>query len=105
MGLLAKLLGLGTEELPEEAVLLDVRSPAEYAAGHIWDAILLPLSAVALNIDRVAPEKSSPIIVYCQSGARSASARQHLLQIGYRNVVNGGGLHALAKRINRDIVR
>lgn len=108
MGLLTKILGLGDdapEALPEQALLLDVRSPAEYASGHIRDAIPIPLSDIAMDIGRVAPEKSAPIIVYCQSGGRSASARQQLLQMGYQNVVNGGGLHTLAGRIGRDIVR
>lgn len=109
MGFFSKLLGSKNEALPEalpeNAVLIDVRSPAEYATGHIRGAVLLPLNTVALSIDRVVPEKAAPIVVYCQSGARSSSARQQLLDMGYSNVINGGGLNALAGRLNRDIVR
>lgn len=109
MGNFARMLGLGAETLPavmpKDALLIDVRSPAEYEAGHLRDAILLPVSAVAMHIDRIAPDKSAPIIVYCQSGARSASVRQLLMRMGYQNVHNGGGLHALAGHMNREIVR
>ncbi|HJU70208.1 MAG TPA: rhodanese-like domain-containing protein [Paucimonas sp.] len=109
MGILEKFVsmvaGSPAEELPEEATLIDVRSPAEYAAGHVEGAVLLPLQAIAQGIGKVAQDKAAPIVVYCQSGARSASARQQLLGMGYGNVINGGGVHAVASRLKRDIVR
>lgn len=108
MGIFSRMLGLDEgklQELPKDALLLDVRSPAEYEAGHLRDAILLPVNAIAMHIERVAPDKGSPIVVYCQSGARSAAARQMLMQMGYENVFNGGGVRALADQMRRDIVR
>ncbi|MGE5650371.1 rhodanese-like domain-containing protein [Noviherbaspirillum sp. UKPF54] len=106
MGFFGKLFGAnGDEPLPEQAILLDVRSPAEFAAGHLRDAVLLPVSELARSIDSVVPDKSRPIIVYCQSGARSAAAQQQLCAMGYRQVVNGGGVHALAQRMQREILR
>jgi phage shock protein E len=92
-----------TEPLPEQAVLIDVRSPDEFAAGHIKDAIPLPLSCLARDIDSVIVDRTTPIIVYCQSGGRSASARTLLLDMGYQHVVNGGGICALASRMKREI--
>ncbi|HYC43311.1 MAG TPA: rhodanese-like domain-containing protein [Noviherbaspirillum sp.] len=109
MGIFARMLGLDTEalpqKLPEDAILLDVRSPAEYEAGHLRDAILLPLNAITMHIGRIVRDKGAPIVVYCQSGARSASARQMLMQMGYQKVFNGGGVRTLAEHMQREIVR
>lgn len=105
MGIFGKLFGGAPEALPENATLIDVRSPAEFATGHLKDAVLLPLPTLAQGIASVAPDKEQPVIVYCQSGARSAMAQMQLRAMGYRHVVNGGGVHALAQRMQRDIVR
>lgn len=106
MGIFGKLFGAAAPEpLPENAVLIDVRSPAEFASGHLQDAVLLPLPALAQGVGSVAPDKDRPVIVYCQSGARSAMAQQQLRSMGYQNVVNGGGVHALAQRMQRPIQR
>lgn len=108
MGILGKLFSMvsggGSEQLPDQAMLIDVRSPAEFAAGHIEGAVPLPLPAMAQRIDEIAQDKEAPIIVYCQSGARSAAARQQLINLGYRQVVNGGGVFSLARRMNRRIL-
>lgn len=103
MGLLSRLFGAGdaSDPLPEQAVLIDVRSPAEFASGHIEGALSVPLDRLARDIGRVAPDKDAPLIVYCQSGGRSAAARTYLLGAGYRHVVNGGGVQALAARMQR----
>ena len=105
MGILEKLFNLGgtREPLPENAILIDVRSPAEFAAGHIGDAIPLPLNCLARDIGNVVIDKATPIIVYCQSGGRSLSARRQLLGMGYAHVINGGGVRALAARMKREI--
>lgn len=109
MGMFARMMGLGGDTpptvMPKDALLIDVRSTAEYEAGHLRDAILLPLNAIAMHIDRIAPDKAAPIVLYCQSGARSATARELLMQMGYQKVFNGGGLQALAGHMNREIVR
>lgn len=108
MGIFGKLFASvsgNTEPLPEQAVLIDVRSLDEFSAGHLKDAIPLPLSCLGRDIGRVVVERTTPIVVYCQSGARSAAARRLLLDMGYQHVINGGGIHALAARMNREIGR
>lgn len=105
MGIFGNLFSFAPEALPEQATLIDVRSPGEFVSGHIDEAIPLPLDRLARDIGNAAPDKAAPIVVYCQSGARSASARQQLIGMGYQQVVNGGGIHALAGRMNRKIVR
>ncbi|MBC3878902.1 MULTISPECIES: rhodanese-like domain-containing protein [unclassified Undibacterium] len=108
MSLLGKLIGAfaGTEqELPANAILIDVRSSGEYQAGYIAGAVSLPLGEVGDRIHSVVPDKDAPVIVYCQSGARSASAKNILSNIGYTNVANGGGVGSLALRLQKQICR
>ena len=73
--------------------LLDVRQPAEYEAGHLAGAILIPLKELP---DRVASlDKDKPTIVYCAIGGRSKVAAQLLAGLGFANVYNMvGGIKA-----------
>lgn len=108
MSLLEKLIGAfaGTEqELPANAILIDVRSSGEYQAGYIYGAVSLPLGEVVDRIHSVVPDKDTPVIVYCQSGTRSASAKNILANMGYTNVANGGGVGSLALRLQKQICR
>ena len=82
------------------AVVLDVRSPAEFAEGHLAQATLLPLEQVASRIGEVVPDKATPVVVYCRSGRRSAMALATLNKLGYQNVVNGGGFEGLSRAIS-----
>lgn len=70
----------------EEVVLIDVREPAEFAAGSIDGAILIPLGELKNKIKdfNFSPEKE--IIVYCQTGRRSEAAAEIFKKIGYKNV-------------------
>ncbi|MBQ9239173.1 MAG: rhodanese-like domain-containing protein [Treponema sp.] len=76
----------------ETYLLLDVRTPQEYATGHIPTAILLPDYEVKENAPVRIPEKDTYIIVYCRSGARSAKAARILISLGYTNVHDMGGI-------------
>lgn len=106
MSRLEKLFASGEAELlAENAVLIDVRSTAEFAAEHIKDAIPLPLDYLAREIDRVVVDQATPIIVYSQSGVRSASAHHILINMGYMNIANGGAMRALASQLNREMAR
>ena len=75
----------------ENAVLLDVRTNEEYAAGHIEGSINLPVG----EIDRagaVITDKDVPIYVYCRSGKRSERAAAYLKGNGYTKVNDIGGI-------------
>ena len=77
----------------EDALVLDVRDPGEYGAGHILGARNVPLSR--LNDAEVAKRKDRPVIVYCEGGERSAKAVAVLKKQGFTRVVNlTGGLRA-----------
>jgi rhodanese-related sulfurtransferase len=68
--------------------LVDVRTPEEYAAGHIPTAINLPVTEIG---DRPpTDDKSALIVVYCRSGARSAKSKAILEGLGYTGVVDFG---------------
>lgn len=75
-------------------LLLDVRTPAEYADGHIKNSVSLPLDRLRGKIDAVAPDKDQEIFVYCLSGARAANACTQLTAMGYTHVSNMGGIQS-----------
>ena len=64
-------------------IIVDVRSPAEYAAGHVDGAINLPLDRLVHELQQTLPDRAAPVLLYCQSGARSGMALQWLRQQGY----------------------
>ena len=77
------------------AVVLDVRSAEDYAAGHIRGARSLPAAQLADNIDTLKRYKDKPVVVYCEQGVSAAGAIRQLTQQGFGKVVNlRGGLRA-----------
>ncbi len=72
----------------EGAVVIDVREPAEWDAGHVAGALHLPLAQLAARIDEVVPNRDAPILVYCAVGARSARAVATMAELGYTRVAN-----------------
>ena len=78
--------------------ILDVREPAEYAAGHVPGAVNLPRGVLEFKIDAhpaFQGDKTAPILVYCQTGGRSALATHSLLKLGYGGAVSlAGGFNA-----------
>ena len=81
------------------AVLLDVRSPEEYASGHLQGARNIPHDRIEAEIASVAPDKSAPVILYCRSGRRADTALKAMRSMGYENVSNFGGLEDARKRL------
>lgn len=78
-----------------ENVLIDVRSPQEYEAGHIKNAKNIPVDKIAEDIKYFVPDKEKTIVVYCRSGRRSTIAEKTLKEMGYKNVINAGTYDAL----------
>jgi phage shock protein E len=76
-----------------KAVVLDVRTAEEYAAGHIPGAQLLPFDAIDVSsASKFLPKKTTPVVVYCHSGRRSGIAAQTLLGLGYTQVLDFGAI-------------
>jgi len=77
----------------EDALVIDVRDPGEYGAGHILGAKNVPVSR--LDDGELAKRKERPVIVYCDGGERSSKAMAALKKQGFTRVVNlSGGLRA-----------
>lgn len=70
--------------------LIDVRTPEEFAAGYIPGAINISLQELQQKMNRIPKDK--PVIVYCRSGNRSAFAANLLMQAGYTEVYDLGGI-------------
>lgn len=76
----------------EEILLLDVRTESEYNDGHIPEAVLLPLDKIFETVESKYPDKEQMIYVYCRSGRRSKASAAILLDLGYQNVYDLGGI-------------
>lgn len=91
--------GLSPAELKERlaggAVVVDVRSPGEFRGGAYPGAKNIPLQDLAGRMGEL--PKNKPIVVYCASGARSASAAGMLKSAGYEQVHNAGGLSRMPR--------
>lgn len=75
----------------ENAVIIDVRTPAEYKQGHIKGAYNIPLDQID-TVKQTVKNTSTPLYLYCASGARSGNAARYLQNSGYENVRNMGGI-------------
>lgn len=76
----------------EDEIVLDVRTEEEYNEGHIKGAVLLPDNEIKEKVEAVIPDKSKSVLVYCRSGRRSAAAAKELIDMGYTNVFDFGGI-------------
>ena len=73
-------------------IILDVRRPDEFAAGHIPNAINVPNESIGTSEIPELPDKNQLIMVYCRSGRRSKEASEKLVKLGYTNIVEFGGI-------------
>lgn len=71
-----------------ESVWIDVRSPEEYADGHVAQAVNIPYTEIGARIAEVTEDKDAQIYLYCRSGRRSGIALDTLNEMGYVNAVN-----------------
>jgi len=79
-------------QVPADAVWIDVRTPSEYAQGHLPQATNIPFDGIVVGVAGLKLPKDTPIYVYCGSGGRAEVARKHLAADGYTHVTNAGGL-------------
>lgn len=79
----------------EKAVVVDVRDPAEFAAGHVTGARNIPLGELEARLPGAMKNKALPLILVCASGARSGRAVAIAKKLGYEQAQSlGGGLKA-----------
>ena len=76
----------------EGYIILDVRAQDEYDAGHIPGAIVIPHTEIETRAEEELTDKDQQILVYCRSGRRSKLAADALLELGYTNIKEFGGI-------------
>jgi len=101
MGFLSNIFGGGPkvdlkEMVKQGAMIVDVRTPAEYQVGHIKGSVNIPLQVLDKNIAKL--KKDQPVITCCASGMRSGSAKSMLKAKGF-DVHNGGGWNSLQSKL------
>lgn len=74
------------------ALLVDVRTPQEFASGHVDGATNIPVSELTARAAELGGDRARPVVVYCASGMRSASAKGKLKKLGFANVHDLGGI-------------
>lgn len=93
--------GVNIAEMMESgALVVDVRTPAEFKSGHFKGAVNIPLDSIQAGKHQL-KDKQKPLVLCCRSGMRSASATKILKNQGFTRVVNGGAwqsLHAVTKK-------
>ena len=80
-------------EEKNDYIILDVRTPEEFAEKHIPDAINIPNETIGTEEIPELPDKEQLILVYCRSGNRSKQASEKLVRLGYTNIVEFGGIN------------
>ena len=73
-------------------IILDVRTQEEYDEGHIPGAILIPYTEIEARAEEILTDKNRQILVYCRSGRRSKIAAETLVELGYTNIREFGGI-------------
>jgi len=101
IGTIKKILGLEpspdlNEWMQNGAIILDVRTTAEYQGGHVKGSVNIPLDQLSAKLGKL-KDKERPIITCCASGMRSGSAKGFLRSQGFKNVHNGGSWRNLQK--------
>jgi rhodanese-related sulfurtransferase len=74
-------------------LIVDVRRPDEFREGHIVDAINLPNETIEEDAPEVLTDKDQTLFIYCRTGRRSKEASQKLVDMGYTNVYEFGGIN------------
>jgi phage shock protein E len=81
-----------------EVFIIDVRSQAEWDAGHLNQAMHIPHTKIVDRIGEVTNDKNAQIVLYCAIGGRAGNAKEKLEQLGFTNVENGGGYEDIKLR-------
>lgn len=79
-------------ERESDYIILDTRTQEEYDQGHIPGAILIPHDRIEARAAQLLPEKDQLLLIYCRTGRRSKLAAQALVELGYTNIREFGGI-------------
>lgn len=76
----------------DDIIILDVRTKEEYEESHIPGAVLIPNETIGIGKPELLPDTDREILVYCRSGRRSAQAAKKLVEAGYTQIYDFGGI-------------
>ena len=91
----------GINNIADEFVVIDVRTPEEFKTGYIEESFNVEWQIISSIIDEV--KKDQKIYLYCRSGRRSQNATNTLIDLGYEDVINLGGIKDAAIFLDRNI--
>ncbi len=74
-----------------ETLILDVRTPQEYAAAHVPGAINMPHTSITTQLEKLQGHKNKAIVIYCKSGHRASIAKQILADAGFKQLLHLDG--------------
>lgn len=75
-----------------DVTVVDVRTAEEYAEAHIPNAILMPVESIGEELPEALPDQEAVLLVYCRTGVRSKQASDKLVELGYTQVYDFGGI-------------
>jgi phage shock protein E len=87
--------------LQSGALVIDVRTTGEFAAGHLPNAINLPVDGIESSLPRRVKDKGQVLLLHCQGGSRSSAAKKKLVALGYSNAFNLGSYGRAAEIVDR----
>ena len=79
-------------EATDDIIIVDVRTAEEYTEKHIPNAILVPNETIANEASVKLPDQGATLVIYCRTGVRSKQAADKLVEMGYTNVYDMGGI-------------
>jgi phage shock protein E len=82
-------------------VIVDVRTPQEYATGHLDGAVNIEYGAIGQQISKAGISKEDKVILYCQTGRRSGVALNTLKGLGFSKAENAGGIEQARKLLQK----
>ena len=88
------------EALKKGAVVIDVRTPHEFDNGKVPGSINIPVDRISSNIERIRSMKK-PVVIVCESGARSTQAKSILKSAGVTEVYSGGSWESVLRMISK----
>lgn len=93
------------QDVQNAPLVIDVRTQAEWDAGHLEGAILIPHDRITAEIGKSAPDKATKIYLYCRSGRRTGLAFDDLKKQGYSDLINLGTMENAATVLDKKVVK
>ena len=90
--------------LATESLIIDVRTDNEWNNGYIENAKHIPISELKKRLNEIRAFKDQPVFTYCAAGKRAERAKNLLIENGFTNVTNLGGIQDASKELDKDII-